>query len=154
MSPCGRTRTDDSAAIASYEVTGPIGAGGMGEVYRARDTTLGREVAIKTLPSALAKEPDRLARFEREAKLLAALNHPHIAVVYGLDEHEGTKYPAMELIEGETLDRKLQDPLPVEAAQGVLWRSELDDARELPGTEPRDDELGVGDRLSYVLVPT
>jgi serine/threonine-protein kinase len=102
--------------LGPYEILASVGAGGMGEVYRARDTTLGREVAIKTLPSALAREPDRLARFEREAKLLAALNHPHIAVVYGLDEHEGTKFLAMELVEGETLQRKLQDALPVEEA--------------------------------------
>ena len=88
----------------------------MGEVYRARDTTLGRDVAIKTLPSALAQEPDRLARFEREAKLLAALNHPHIAVVYGLHDHEGTRFFAMELVEGEALDRRMKGPLPVEKA--------------------------------------
>ncbi len=101
--------------LGQYEITGAIGAGGMGEVYRATDTKLGREVAIKTLPSALAADTDRLARFEREAKLLAALNHPNIAVIYGLDEHEGALYLAMELIEGETLEQKLKDgPLPVE----------------------------------------
>ena len=73
-----------------YSVIGLLGAGGMGEVYRAHDTKLGRDVAIKILPSALAEDEDRLARFEREAKLLATLNHPHIAVVYGLDEVAGT----------------------------------------------------------------
>jgi serine/threonine protein kinase len=78
-----------------YEITGLIGVGGMGEVYRANDTKLGREVAIKTLPSELANDRDRLARFEREAKLLATLNHPHIAAVYVLDEHAGTKFLAM-----------------------------------------------------------
>jgi serine/threonine-protein kinase len=125
--------------LGSYEVTGPIGAGGMGEVYRARDTTLGREVAIKTLPSALAKEPDRLARFEREAKLLAALNHPHIAVVYGLDEHEGTKFLSMELVEGETLDRKLQGPLPVEdALKLALQIAEALEAAHEKGVVHRD----------------
>ncbi len=98
-----------------YEIVDAIGAGGMGEVYRATDTKLGREVAIKTLPSTLAADTDRLARFEREAKLLATLNHPNIAVIYDLDEHEGTQFIAMELIEGETLEEKFKDgPLPVE----------------------------------------
>ncbi len=100
-----------------YEIVDAIGAGGMGEVYRATDTKLGREVAIKTLPSAFAADTDRLARFEREAKLLAALNHPNIAVIYGLEESKGTQCIAMELIEGETLEEKLKDgPLPVEDA--------------------------------------
>ena len=104
--------------LGAYEITGLIGAGGMGEVYRARDTRLGREVAIKTLPAALAADQDRLARFEREAKLLATLNHPHIATVHSLDEHEGTLYLAMELVEGETLEDKLlkTGALPVEDA--------------------------------------
>ncbi len=98
-----------------YEIADEIGAGGMGVVYRAIDTKLGREVAIKTLPSTLAADTDRLARFEREAKLLATLNHPNIAVIYGLEEQEGTQCIAMELIDGETLEEKLKDgPLPVE----------------------------------------
>ncbi|HUF72230.1 MAG TPA: protein kinase [Gammaproteobacteria bacterium] len=89
----------------------------MGEVYRATDTKLGREVAIKTLPAALATDADRLARFEREAKLLASLNHAHIASVYGLDEHEGTRFIAMELVEGQSLEAKLRSgALPVEQA--------------------------------------
>jgi len=100
-----------------YEIVDAIGAGGMGEVYRATDTKLDREVAIKTLPSALAGDADRLARFEREAKLLATLNHPNIAVIYGLEESEGTQCIAMELIDGATLEEKLKDgPLPVEDA--------------------------------------
>jgi len=103
--------------LGPYEVAAQIGAGGMGDVYRATDTKLGRQVAIKTLPSALAQDRDRLARFEREAKLLAALNHPHIAAVYGLDEHEGVQFLAMELIEGATLEAKLRDgPLPLDDA--------------------------------------
>ena len=85
-----------------------IGVGGMGKVYRATDSELDRDVAIKTLPAALASDADRLARFEREAKLLAALSHPHIASVYSLDEHEGALYLAMELVEGETLKEKLK----------------------------------------------
>ena len=101
--------------LGSYQITGLIGVGGMGEVYRASDTKLGREVAIKTLPAELASDRDRLARFEREAKLLAALNHAHIASVYGLDEHDGTLYLAMELVEGETLERKLKHArMPIE----------------------------------------
>jgi serine/threonine protein kinase len=95
--------------LGSYEVIAQIGAGGMGDVFRATDTKLGRQVAIKTLPSALAQDPSHLARLEREAKLLAALNHPHIATVYGLDEHDGTRFIAMELIEGATLQAKLRD---------------------------------------------
>jgi Tol biopolymer transport system component/predicted Ser/Thr protein kinase len=95
--------------LGSYEVIAQIGVGGMGEVYRAIDTKLGRQVAIKTLPSELMQDTDRRARFEREAKLLAALNHPHIAAIYGLDEHEGTRFIAMELIEGVTLEATLRD---------------------------------------------
>ena len=95
--------------IGPYEIVDAIGAGGMGEVYRATDTKLGREVAIKTLPSALAADTDRLARFDREAKLLATLNHPNIAIIYGLEESDGTQCIAMELIEGVTLEEKLKD---------------------------------------------
>jgi len=93
-----------------YEVLAPIGAGGMGEVYRARDTKLDREVAIKVLPAALAKDPERLARFEREAKVLASLNHPNIAQIYGVEEHA----LVMELVPGESL----RGPLPLETALG------------------------------------
>ena len=75
--------------LGAYEVTAPIGEGGMGQVYRARDTKLGRHVAIKILPEAFAHDADRLARFTREAKTLAALNHPHIAAIYGLEESGG-----------------------------------------------------------------
>ena len=75
--------------LGSYEIVGALGAGGMGEVYRARDTKLGRDVAIKVLPESFADDPERLARFEREAKLLASLNHPHIATIYGLEESGG-----------------------------------------------------------------
>ena len=78
--------------LAHYEILSPLGKGGMGEVWRARDTKLGREVAIKTLPEEFARDADRLARFEREAKLLASLNHPNIAAIYGLEEHEGSRF--------------------------------------------------------------
>ena len=126
--------------LGSYEITGSLGAGGMGEVYRAKDLKLGREVAIKTLPSALAGDPDRLARFEREAKLLAALNHANIAVVHGLDDHDGTQYLAMELVEGETLEQKLKaGPLPVEDALRIaLQIAEALEAAHGKGVVHRD----------------
>jgi eukaryotic-like serine/threonine-protein kinase len=126
--------------LGGYEITGSIGAGGMGEVYRAVDTKLGREVAIKTLPRALAQDPDRLARFEREAKLLAALNHAHIGAIYGLDEHEGTRFIAMELIDGQTLEQKLKDgPLPVEDALRIgLQIAEALEAAHEKGVVHRD----------------
>jgi len=89
--------------IGSYEVAAQIGAGGMGEVYRARDTTLDRDVALKLLPDALASDPDRLARFHREAKALASLSHPNIANIYGLEQSAGRPCIVMELLDGETL---------------------------------------------------
>ena len=113
------------ARIGVYEVLGLLGAGGMGEVYRARDTRLNREVALKVLPDAFAAEPDRLARFEREAQVLASLNHPHIATIYGLDESTGDhatriRALAMELVPGETLaDRIARGPLPIDEALGL-----------------------------------
>ena len=91
--------------LDSYEIVGPLGAGGMGEVYRAKDTRLGREVAIKVLPAAVAADPARLARFEREAKAVAALNHPNIVVLYSIEEAAGVRFLVMELVEGEGLDR-------------------------------------------------
>jgi len=103
--------------LGPYEVTAAIGAGGMGEVYRARDTSLNRDVAIKVLPEAVAGDADRLARFQREAEALAALNHPNIAHVYGLEKSGGTPAIVMELVEGPTLaDRIAQGPVPVDEA--------------------------------------
>ena len=100
--------------LGAYEVSSPLGAGGMGEVYRARDTRLGREVAIKALPAAFAQDPERVARFEREAKLLASLSHPNIGAIYGLEEVEGHRYLVLEFVEGETLDQRLsRGPLPL-----------------------------------------
>jgi serine/threonine protein kinase/Tol biopolymer transport system component len=96
-------------ALRVYEIQGHIGAGGMGEVYRARDTTLGRDVAIKVLPRSVSDDPDRRARFEREARLLAALNHPHIAQVYGFEEFDGGHALVMEFVEGDTLDKMIGD---------------------------------------------
>src|SRR5262249_24105205 len=99
-------------------VLGPLlGAGGMNEVYRARDTKLGRDVAVKILPEALAARPDRLARFEREARILAALNHPGIAHLYGLENSGNTVALVMELVEGPTLaDRIAQGPIRLSEA--------------------------------------
>src|SRR5271156_7239230 len=94
--------------LGSYEIAGSIGAGGMGEVYRAKDTKLGRDVAIKVLPEAFAHDADRLSRFQREAKMLAALNHPNIAAIYGLEENAGTSYLVMELVPGDTLADRIE----------------------------------------------
>ncbi len=86
--------------LGHYEILAPLGEGGMGQVYRARDTTLDRDVAIKVLPEDFASDPGRLARFEREAKLLASLNHPNIATIFGFEESDGVRFIAMELVEG------------------------------------------------------
>jgi len=94
--------------IGPYKILTPLGAGGMGEVYRALDDRLGRQVAIKMLPAAFRSDPDRLARFEREAKALASLNHPNIAAIYGIEEHDGVSALVLELVEGETLASVLQ----------------------------------------------
>src|ERR1700756_49461 len=94
--------------LGSYEVLAPIGAGGMGEVYQAHDTKLGRDVAIKVLLEAFAHDPERLSRFQREAKMLAALNHPNIATIHGLEKSNGTSYLVMELVSGETLAERVK----------------------------------------------
>jgi len=103
--------------LGSYEVLANLGAGGMGEVYRARDAKLGRDVALKVLPQAFARDADRMARFQREAKVLASLNHPNIASIYGLEDSGSTHALVMELVEGPTLgDRIRQGPIPVDEA--------------------------------------
>ncbi len=103
--------------LGPYEITGQIGAGGMGEVYRATDTNLKRTVAIKVLPEAVATDGERLARFQREAEVLARLNHPNIASIYGLEKSDGTAALLMELVEGPTLaDHIAQGPIPVDDA--------------------------------------
>ena len=93
--------------LGSYEILGPLGAGGMGEVYRARDTKLGREVALKVLPETVAHDPQRLAGFEREARMAAGLNHPNIVVLHSIEEANGTRFITMELVEGEVLARQI-----------------------------------------------
>jgi len=101
--------------LGSYEIVSAIGAGGMGEVYRAIDTKLKRQVAIKILPPLFAADPDRLARLQREAEVLAALNHPNIAAIYGLEEADGVKALVLELVEGEDLSLLLgRGPLPLD----------------------------------------
>jgi len=115
--------------LGPYEIVSPLGAGGMGEVYRARDTKLNRDVAIKILPEAFAADPDRLMRFTREAQTLASLNHPNIAAIYGIEESESrspgvqesdarpTRALVMELVEGEDLSVRIaRGPIPVDEA--------------------------------------
>jgi serine/threonine protein kinase len=105
----------NGSRIGSYEVIAPIGRGGMGEVYRARDLKLQRDVAIKALPDELRHDPERLVRFEREARLLASLNHSNIAAIHGLEEQGGARYLILELVEGPTLDERIAEgPLPLD----------------------------------------
>ena len=105
------------ARLCHYEVTAKIGAGGMGEVYRARDTKLNREVAIKVLPDSFASDPERLARSTREARTLASLNHPNIGAIYGLEESGGVRALVMELVEGEDLSQRVaRGAIPLDEA--------------------------------------
>src|ERR1700694_566590 len=113
--------------VGLYEIFALIGAGGMGEVYRARDTKLKRDVALKVLPEAFARDPERMARFQREAEVLVALNHPNIAQIYGVEE----RALAMELVEGKTL----AGPLPLETA--------LNYARQIAGALEAAHEKGI-----------
>ncbi len=109
--------------ISHYEILAKLGEGGMGKVYRAHDTVLGREVAIKVLPEDFAADPDRLARFRREAKTLASLNHPNIATIHNLEESQGVRFLVLELVEGETLDERLgRGPLDVGEALELGWQ--------------------------------
>src|SRR5437762_991202 len=91
------------AKLGPYEIQSPLGAGGMGEVYRARDTRLGRDVALKILPESFARESDRMRRFEQEARAVAALNHPNILAVFDIGQHNGSPFLVSELLEGESL---------------------------------------------------
>ena len=115
--------------VSPYEITAPIGAGGMGEVYRARDTRLNRDVALKVPSEAFPLNPDRLARFKREAQLLASLNHPNIAAIHGFEESEGLQALVLELVDGLTLaDRLAQGAIPL--AQALLIARQIADALE------------------------
>ena len=103
--------------MGPYEIVAALGAGGMGEVYRARDTKLQRDVAIKVLPESFANDPDRLARFQREAQVLASLNHPNIGGIYGFEESGGVRALVMELVEGEDLSTRIaRGPIPIDEA--------------------------------------
>src|SRR2546423_1311546 len=103
--------------LGSYEITALLGKGGMGEVYRARDAKLKRDVAIKILPDEFSRDPDRLGRFQREAEVLASLNHTNIAAIYDLQEMKGSRFLVLELVEGETLAEAIdRGPLPITQA--------------------------------------
>jgi serine/threonine protein kinase len=132
--------------LGPYEILSALGAGGMGEVYRAHDTKLNRDVALKILPDAFASDPDRLARFTREARMLAALNHPHIAHIHGLEDAASVCALVMELVEGEDLTERIaRGPIPLDEAlpiarqiaealeaaheQGIIHRDLCRDAR-------------------------
>ena len=120
---------DPGTRLGVYEVTAKIGEGGMGEVYRARDTKLNRDVALKVLPDLFASDPDRLARFQREAEVLASLNHPNIATIHGLEETDDTRALVLELVEGPTLaERIAQGPIPLD--ETVAIASQIADALE------------------------
>src|SRR5438874_12877042 len=104
--------------LGAYEILAPLGSGGMGEVYRAKDARLGREVALKILPDTFAQDPERLARFRREAQLLASLNHPHIGAIYGIEEANGRHFLVLELVDGQSLDRRIaRGPLSLDEAK-------------------------------------
>jgi serine/threonine protein kinase len=106
--------------LGPYEILAPLGSGGMGEVYRAKDTKLGREVALKILPASFTNDPERVARFRREAQVLASLNHPHIAQIYGLEEANGSQFLVLELVDGESLDKRIaRGPVPVDETLGI-----------------------------------
>jgi len=108
------------ARLGPYEIRALLGVGGMGEVYRARDSKLGRDVAIKILPQVFTSDPERLARFEREARMLAALNHPHIGAIYGVEDAESVHALVLELVEGDTLAERLRRaPVPVTDALAI-----------------------------------
>ena len=126
--------------LGHYEILSALGKGGMGEVWRARDQKLGREVAIKTLPEEFARDEERLARFEREAKLLASLNHPNIATIHGLEEDNGTRFLVLELVEGDTLAERLKHgAIPVEESLALaLQIAEALEAAHEKGVIHRD----------------
>src|SRR5947207_8358528 len=111
---------DPGSRLGPYEILSALGAGGMGEVYRARDPRLGREIALKILPESLSVNPDRLARFRREAQVLASLNHTHISAIYGIEESGGTLFLVLELVDGESLDKRIaRGRIPVDEALAI-----------------------------------
>ena len=133
--------------LGHYDVTALIGEGGMGRVYQATDTKLNRQVALKILPEAFAADPDRLSRFQRAAQVLASLNHPGIAAIYGIEE-EGTRALVLELVEGPTLaDRIAKGPAPIDEALPIAKQiaEALEAAHDPPGLEASQYQ-GAGER--------
>ncbi len=128
------------ARLGPYEILSAIGAGGMGEVYRARDTKLNRDVALKVIPDTFALDPDRVSRFTREAQVLASLNHPHIAAIYGFEDSGKTHALVLELVEGETLaERIARGPIPLDEALPIARQiCEALEAAHEPGIIHRD----------------
>jgi serine/threonine protein kinase len=118
-----------SSRLGAYELLSVIGAGGMGVIYRARDPLLQRDVALKLLPEAFALDPDRVARFQREAQILASLNHPHIAAIYGLEESEGVQALVLELVEGPTLAERIA-PGPMSLDEALPIARQIAEALE------------------------
>ena len=114
-----QTEPLEGARLGPYEIQSLLGRGGMGEVYRAHDAKLGRDVAIKTLPKEFGADPERVARFHREARVLASLNHPNIAAIYGLEESAGVNFLILELVDGETLADVLKRSGPIPASEGL-----------------------------------
>jgi serine/threonine protein kinase len=130
--------------VGPYEIGPPLGAGGMGEVYRARDAKLGRDVALKVLPDSFARDPDRVARFKREAQVLAVLNHPHIAAIYGLESSGSAEYLVLELVEGETLADRLRSAASRRgAANGIAVEDALAIARQIADALEAAHEKGI-----------
>jgi eukaryotic-like serine/threonine-protein kinase len=139
-----------SSRLGPYEILSPLGAGGMGEVYRARDTRLGRDVALKVLPEAFAQHAERMARFQREAQVLASLNHPNIASIYGLEESGGVHALVMELVEGPTLEDRIR------VAQGqpsgpVTLRGEEPPRRKAGVALPIEESLHIAKQIAEAL---
>ena len=117
------------AKLGTYEIRTPLGSGGMGEVYRARDSKLKREVAIKVLPTAFLQDSERVARFQREAEVLASLNHPNIAAIHDLAEFGGLRFLVLELVEGETLAARIaRGPIPID--ESLVLAKQIADALE------------------------
>jgi eukaryotic-like serine/threonine-protein kinase len=127
------TRLEPGSRVGTFEIVALLGAGGMGEVYRAHDPRLRRDVALKILPADVAADHERLARFEREAQVLAALNHPHIAAIYGIEDAGALRALVLELVEGRTLAERIRRgavPLPEAVAVATQIADALDAAHE------------------------
>jgi serine/threonine-protein kinase len=116
--------------LGTHKILTLIGVGGMGEVYQAHDSKLGRDVAIKVLPEQFARDPERLARFQREAKMLAALNHPNIAAIYGLEQSDSTHYLVMELVPGQTLRERVAGGRPIPVEEALVIAKQIAEALE------------------------